>query len=430
MKTTATTSILLAAAICAHAEISTMAGFADVREAAVWARFDTPAANASAQFFESKNPEKKFDAKILPIGGAQNPAVAKIALEGLSPSTEYTYVVSDGKSSSAGKIATAPDYKGRTPPPDFSFVVLGANHVNDPKFDEPFRTPGGDFEILDAAKNKSPAFALWVGAQNVYRHADSASRFAMASRLADFRAFKPARALLNSQANYGVLGANTLADSSVAGAKNHIDVFGEFWCNPQAAESSSRAYSFSYADADFFVLDDFSNSSNLDYKNDRPVRLGDAQMRWLFSALLNSKATFKFIVMNTPVANPVESPENFTFASRERNALLAFLSDKKIEGVIVLSSKKGYAEITRFIRAGAYPVFELSAGPLTDRPAKEITEMNYFRVPGSSVKARSFAQVKIEGAENNRAATLSFFDSKGERLFETTIKHSDLKKFD
>ena len=109
MKTTATTSILLAAAICAHAEISTMAGFADVREAAVWARFDTPAANISAQFFESKNPEKKFDAKILPIGCAQNPAVAKIALEGLSPSTEYTYVVSDGKSSSAGKIATAPD---------------------------------------------------------------------------------------------------------------------------------------------------------------------------------------------------------------------------------------------------------------------------------------------------------------------------------
>lgn len=141
-------------------------------------------------------------------------------------------------------------------------------------------------------------------------------------------------------------------------------------CNPQAAESSSRAYSFSYADADFFVLDDFSNSSNLDYKNDRPVRLGDAQMRWLFSALLNSKATFKFIVMNTPVANPVESPENFTFASRERNALLAFLSDKKIEGVIVLSAKKGYAEITRFIQRWRVSRFRAFRRP-ANRPPRQ-----------------------------------------------------------
>ncbi len=410
--------------------ITTMVGASDVREATVWAKFGTNPKNVSAKFFNAKKPEEKFDAKILPLGGEYNPEVLKIVMEGLEPGAEYRYEISDGKETSSGSVATQADYKGRTPPPDFSFVVIGANHINDKRFDEPFREPGGEYEIFESAKNTKPAFAIWAGTLNNYRNADVGSRSAMASRLSDLRSLPQASAFLNSQPNYGVPNSNTLSDSSSPSAPNHTAVYDIFWCNPPRAEESSRAYSFSYADADFFILDDFSNRTNLDYKNLRPKMLGDSQLDWLFCALQNSKATFKFVVMNTPITNPVESAENFTFADSERKRLLAFLSDKKIEGVIMISGKKSYAEITRYIRAGSYPIFELTAGPMTARPAKEVSEMNYFRVPSSATLGRSFAQVKVEGAEGSRTVTLSFFDSKGNAGFSVSIKQDDLKKFD
>ena len=252
----------------------------------------------------------------------------------------------------------------------------------------------------------------------------------MLSRQLELRALPEARALLNAQPNYGVLGTNTLPDASSRGAKNHIAAFGAIWCNPPTAEKSSQAYTFSYADADFFVLDDFSNRSNLDYKQARPQMLGQPQLDWLFTALQNSKATFKFVVMNTPAMNPVENADNFTFAKDERKRLMAFLSDKKIGGVVFISGKKGYGEITRNIRAGSYPIYEITAGPATARPNKEIAEMNYFRVPSSATLARSFAQIKIEGAEGARTLTMTFVNSKGDTLFSTTIKQSDLQKFE
>ena len=85
---------------------------------------------------------------------------------------------------------------------------------------------------------------------------------------------------------------------------------------------------------------------------------------------------------------------------------------------------------TRHIRAGSYPIYEITAGPTTARPNKEISEMNYFRVPSSATLARSFAQVKIEGAEGARTLTMTFINAKGDALFSTTIKQSDLQKFE
>lgn len=416
--------------MCASASLLTMAGSADIREASVWAKLDNPSEGVSAKFFAAKNPDKKFEAKIVQLGDKYNPEIVKIVLENLSPATEYVYEVSNGGQKSTGQIKTQADYKTRTPPPDFTFVALGANHINDKIFDEAFREPGGEYEIFEAVKNTKPAFALWVGALNNYRNADTGSRSAITSRLAELRALAQARPLLNSQPNYGVFGANVLSDASSKSAANHSKVFDIFWCNPENAVGNARAYSFSYADADFFVLDDFSNSSNLDYKSARPKMLGDEQLEWLFTAIQNSKATFKFIVMNTPVFNPVENGKNFTHAEQERKRLLNFLSDKKIEGIIAISGKKDYGEVTRFIRAGSYPVTEVTAGPLTARAAKEVSEMNYFRVPSSSTLCRSFVQIKIEGAEGSRAATITFFNSKGEAGFSTTIRESDLKKFD
>ncbi len=351
---------------------------------------------------------------------------SEVIFRNLEPNTEYKYVV-DGIS---GSFKTKPDYLGRTPPPDFSFVTLGDNYINDEKYDLPFKKNGGEFDIYRSVLSTKTNFAIWVGTQNVLRNADIGSKSAIYNRLLQARLSPLMRPIFNSFPNYSVPNADKIPDSSSPSAMYKMEAFDKLWANPQGAEKTSRAYSFSYADVDFFVLDDFSNRSNLDYAEDRPRLLGKSQLKWLFTSLLNSKATFKFIVMNTPIANPVNSKDNFTFASEERNALLGFLSDKKIEGVIMLSGKKGYGEITKLVRAGAYPIFEATSAPLTDRPSKEVHEMNYFRVPSSTMLERAFTQVKIEGAEGSRVAVISFFNSKGKATFTISIKESELRKFE
>ncbi len=351
---------------------------------------------------------------------------SEVVFRNLEPNTEYKYVV-DGVS---GSFKTKPDYLGRTPPPDFSFVVLGDNYINDEKYDPPFKKNGDEFDIYKSLLATNPTFAIWVGTQNSLRNADIGSKSGIFNRLLQARLSPLMKKLFNTIPNYSVPNADIIPDASSPSASYKMEAFDKLWANPQGVEKTSRAYSFSYADIDFFVLDDFSNRSNLDYAEDRPRLLGKTQLKWLFTALLNSKATFKFIVMNTPIANPVNGRDNFTFAAEERNALLGFLSDKKIEGVIMLSGKKGYGEITKLVRAGAYPIYEATSAPLTARPSNEVHEMNYFRVPSSTMLKRAFTQIKIEGAEGSRVAVISFFDSKGKAGFSLSIKESDLRKFE
>ena len=353
-----------------------------------------------------------------------------VSVSGLAPNTAYAYELSSDGATVAGKFKTAPDYKNRTPPPDFTFAVLGKNHINDQPFDVPFRTNGGEYEIFEAIAAANPDFAIWACGADTLRPADTGSLEAMLARFAKSRAKKSARKLLLNAPNYGVMADAAsgvgVADKHSPAAANARAAFEAIWALPQK-NADGAYYAFSYADADFFVLDCCSQRSNLDFKQYMPQILGQEQIEWLMANLQASKANFKIIILNTPLANPVKSPENFTFAAGERKQLMDFLVLKRIEGVVVISANKNFGEITKFVRAGGYPIYDLTAGALTDRPAEDVQEMNYFRVPNSLVKCRSYALVKIDGPENDRRITLSFFDSKGKQLFALTLKLSQLK---
>lgn len=353
----------------------------------------------------------------------------KISLENLAPNTRYKYTFKGTSGEASGVFKTAPDYKDKTPPPDFSFAVIGKNYVNDKPFDVPFRTNGGEYEIFGSVENAKPDFALWVGGIDTLRPADTGSEGAMFYRFQKARALPEARGML---ANVPSFGATAPAAFSTERADKYSPcapfakaAFDALWANPQ--NGGARYYAFSYADADFFVLDTCFERSDLDYKSHRAEILGAEQMKWLMANLEASRANFKIVVLATPFANPVKNPDNFTAAEGERRQLLDFLALKQIEGLLFVSGNKNYAEATRFIRAGGYPIFEITAGAFTDRPAADITEVNYFRVPNSAVKARSFVLVKIDGAENDRRASFTIIDAKGKTLWQTSVKQSELK---
>ncbi len=358
-----------------------------------------------------------------------SPSTSVVEIDGLSPATKYAYTISDSNETLAGTFKTSPDYLDRTPPPDFSFAVFGTNHFNDKPFDHPFKTEGGEYEIFATAQKNGTDFAVWAGGLDTLRNADKSSELAHISRFAKAAANPQAQKILLNMPNYGVVsgaafGSNT-ADKFSATSKNAKSAFEKTWAWQFAADEAAY-YSFSFSDAEFFVLDVCSRRSNLDFRSSLPEILGREQMTWLEANLAESKATFKIIVAGMPITNPVKSDTNFTFADRERKELLEFLASKKIGGLFVVSANKPYAEITRFIRAGAYPITELTAGASTARADGEQTQTNYFRMPSSLVKKRSFAVVKIFGAENDRQISVSIIGTNGETLFKTSLKNSEL----
>ena len=405
----------------------------DYTQANIWVLQDKQQQDISVVVRDAKS-GKETSASDLSIDNATitDGRIRKIKVNELSPNTKYTYEVKDNQTQQSikGSFTTTPDYKDRTPPPDFSFVVLGKNYENDAPFDVPFRTNGGEYEIFETVANTKPCFAIWAGGTDTLRPADMGSREAMLSRFAKSRMQKFAQKLLQNTSNYGVMASVSFgtdnADKYAPSAKNAKDAFDSFWVIPQK-NGESFYYSFSYSDVDIFVLDCCSQRSNLDYKEHMPKILGAEQIKWLMANLSASKATFKIIVSNIPFANPVSSPKNFTFAEKERKEILDFLALKKIEGIIFISANKNYAETTRLIRAGAYPLYEATVGALTDRPANDVSEMNYFRQPNSLIKKRSFLNVKVDGSENDRHITLSFIDAKGIQAYSFTLKQSDLQ---
>ncbi len=101
---------------------------------------------------------------------------------------------------------------------------------------------------------------------------------------------------------------------------------------------------FSYAQADFFMLDsrsqrdpngtpDGPETSMLDGN-----KLGaQGQLEWLKQGLLNSKAKWKFIVSPVVFNKTFEKLDSWYGFQYERSELLKFIQDNSITGVIVLS---------------------------------------------------------------------------------------------
>lgn len=427
-------TILTAAAAVAFstvAQASSMVGATDMREARIVSVDSGAGAERAVCEVFPKGAAAEAKAHAAESREHLNAAtVSKFRIHSLMPSSEYEYQIKiDGKAVSKGSFKTSPDYEGRTPPPDFSFVVAGNQFTNEKEFDAPFRTNGGGYEIFSEIRKSAPSFVIWADNIDTARNADFGSQSGMNARYLGAIGQPGLSDLLSAQPNYGALGIKTFArsneDCSASSAPRAIGAFNAFWANPESALKDSAAYSFKYSDAEFFVLDDCSNRSLLDHGKDTPRFLGEKQMKWLKCALQNSTAKFKFIVINSPAANPVNSPAHFKH-SRERDELVSFLTEKKISGVIFISANKDYGEVTKLVRAGAYPIYDFTVPPLTGRPAKEAQELNFFRLPSSGIFQRGFAKFTVEGPEDARAVNVSIFGTDGARLFNMALSQSEL----
>jgi len=411
-----------------------MVGAPEMRAMPLWVQLDGPGEVQFAYWPSGQTSRRAVTAKQAATRETGYTVTAVAAP--LEPGMTYDYeVIIDGSTvrdiPHDTRFSTTPFFTDRAPPPDFT-VALGSGHiVNDAPYDPLNRTPGGGYSIFLAILAKQPDLMIWAGDAVNLREPDWGSREGMIARYSKNRARSELQPLLAAIPHAAAFGRGEFGPDNTGKHFRNLEdahaTFELFWPNPPAIPSvGGQATSIRYGDAEFFLVDD-RTFRDLEHFSSRQQILGEAQIEWLRRALQESTATFKVVVTGSPALSPSDSPRNLKAAAKEHSELMEVLRRDEIDGLIFVAGGKAFGELTKMVRANAPDLYELTVGPLTDRPAERTAEMNFYREPNTSTFTRQFATLRFHGPEGSRQITLTVFDTNGTQLWTKTLAESQMR---
>lgn len=421
-----------------------MLGTVELRTAKIWVEVK-PGSSVVLQYWKQgdlksvKLIEKKTD---------RNEWFAPIVFDlvGLQFNTTYEYKISINQSQittpkkADGSFTTKDLWQWRKPAPDFSFLTGSCAYFNEPIYDRPGKPYGGDSSIFESMAKEKAAFMLWLGDSWYTRDVDYNDAWGLWYRASHDRSMPVLQNFLKSTSHIAIwddhdYGPNDIGSNYILKDESR-KVFMNYFPNNSFGMNGQGIYSLtSYSDVDVFMLDDRwwrSADALYDSVNGKPntekTMLGRAQMQWLKNSLLFSRATFKIIALGSQVLNPVSPFDKFANCPAEYNELMDFLKQYKVNGVVFLTGDRHHSEIIKVNREGTYPLYDVTASPLTSGthkfsgPEKE----NPYRVLGIDEK-QNYTKFSFSGERNKRKMLVEFFGIKGEKLGEWSILESDLK---
>jgi alkaline phosphatase D len=315
---------------------------------------------------------------------------------------------------------------------DFDFL-FGSCALMNTDFSR-FMLPGAAVNIFNVMKKQHSRFMVWLGDNIYYLGKQYTSYDRMFMRNLNVRTgFIELREFLASTPNYATwddhdYGWND-SDKKFPFKDSSLVIFKGFWPNPYPVKQPFKGnyFTFKYQDAEFFMTDDrFYRDSPGDTAGDF---FGNAQIDWLKDALLNSKATFKFLIVGSQVLDDSYWGESYAKYPKERNDLFDFIAANNIKGVILLTGDRHYAELSKRNWKG-YTLYDFTSSPLTSvvinyRHVKGYH--NTYNVPGSLFYKRNFGKIALSGPAGNRVCKLELYSNVGKRLWSYDIKSSELE---
>ncbi|EQA35242.1 PhoD-like phosphatase [Leptospira inadai serovar Lyme str. 10] len=405
-----------------------MVGYSTHKEVKLWVQTKIPAKVYAEYFPVGESNRKKKTQETTTRHDQGN--VAHLLADELEPGKKYSYLLYvDGnpiEPINKQEFRTQPIWIGKqSGPPDFRFALGSCAFVNDSKYDTQPKPYGGDYQIFHSILSQNPEFMLWMG-DNIYlREPDWDSRTGFIYRYTQQRALPELQPLLAKVHNYAILddhdwGPND-GDASFWLRDTAEEMFKLFWANPNYAKKGLYG-SFTWGDAQFFLLDDRSFRTANDNKLGKRSYLGDRQLDWLINALIFSKYTFKFVVAGGQVLNPLQVFENYSTYSEERNQLLNAIKKQKLKNVIFLTGDRHFTELSLLEENGEEPIYDLTVSPLTSSTYPPITERNPLRVQNTLVDdKRNFGMIEVTGPLKNRKLTIRIHDFEGKELWTREI---------
>ena len=422
-----------------------MLGHTELRTSKVWVELKPNVKGVKLIYNEVANPKATGTAIQSAIS---NPYTNTVTFEliDLKPASDYVYqlISSDNQTIATGKLRTQSLWQWRTTPPDFSFLAGSCAYFNESPYDRPGRPYGGDSTIFTTMAKEKSDFMLWLGDNWYTREVDYYSGWGLFKRAATDRKIPILQDFWKAMPHYAIwddhdYGWND-ADASYPFKKESRDAFKSYWANPSYGTKEDAVYSkFTWNDVDVFMLDDRWYRSNDNTKdsiggkvNAEKQMFGKEQIGWLKNALLQSNANgninFRIIATGSQVLNPASPFDCFRRFPAEYNDFLDFLAENKINGVVFFTGDRHHSEIIKLDRKGAYPLFDITASPLTSGthsfggPEKD----NPARVLGID-KLQNYARVSFMGKSSDRKMQVEFLGINGELINSWSISQKELK---
>ena len=412
-----------------------MVGYSTMREVKLWLQ-TTAEADIQINYWEKGNTKEIFKSDIYKAE-KNNAFIVQPVIDKVEPGKVYSYEVlinnKKVKKDYPLEFQTQVLWQWHFDPPAFSFATGSGAFINEKPYDRLGKPYGGEYEIFINMYEHHPDFMLWLGDNSYLREADFNSRTGVLKRFTHDRAIKELQPLLGSVHNYAIWDDHDFGhDNSDRGFWNKettLEAFKLFWPNPSFGINGKPGTTtkFSWADADFFLLDDRYYRSPDRRKYGKRQILGDEQIEWLIDNLTYSRAPFKFIAIGGQVLNPTPTEEDYSGYPVEKEKLLKAIQQEGITGVIFLTGDVHRTELTKLKRYGTYPLYDFTISPITSGPTTYHNAPNSLRVKGTLVEKRNYAIFEISGPRKDRELKCTVYDKKGNIFWEYKIKASELK---
>ena len=157
------------------------------------------------------------------------------------------------------------------------------------------------------------------------------------------------------------------------------------------------------------------NQGNKGYKNhyiphtsNDSTILGKDQWHWL-KTQLKKPAQIRIIASSIQFGHEYNGYESWTNFPHERERMLNLIKDSKAEGVLFISGDVHWAEISKVILDGLYPIFDVTSSGLNQKWYK--TENNKNRI-GGKLRANNFGLIEVNWNEET-TISLKVLNKKG-----------------
>ncbi len=428
-----------------------MLGHAGLRYASVWVQTTGPAQLCLEYQLESKAVDSSREPWISSVASKSGtlcqevtPGPAYTALfemDQLHEGATYRYQIlasSDDASESeeiensqvvaSGTFKTQPHFVHRYPAPDFTLAIGSCAYVNDPAYDRPSASYGGQYQVFESLASEKPDAMIWLGDNVYFREGDWESLLGMIHRYRHLRSLPELQRLLTTCPHYAVWDDHDFGPNDATGSwplkRESLEAFKLFWTNPSYGmpEFEGISTAFRVRDVDVFLVDNRYHRTHhaLADSCDRRM-LGQAQINWLVEALKYSRAPFKLVVCGSQVLNSEAVHETFANYPCEQAYLLQRLADEKIHNLVFLTGDRHHSEQAQRT-VGGVVFHEITSSPLTSGVHNQVDEENNrYRVPGSLGKTRGYATLRFSGPTKKRSMLIRFHNQDGKIYYESTI---------
>ncbi|MDZ4818463.1 MAG: alkaline phosphatase D family protein, partial [Planctomycetota bacterium] len=206
------------------------------------------------------------------------------------------------------------------------------------------------------------------------------------------------------------------------------NLFRNTWLNPSYGGGEKQPgcwFDYQYGDVHFIFLDGRYYRANEKHAVNPPTMLGPVQKEWLLKTIGESKSKIKVLIspVTWALGTKGESPDTWHGYQEERQEIMDFLAEKKISGVVLVSSDRHRTDLLRNDRKNGYPIFEFNSGLLTNdsaHPRLATAEFSYNDLP-------TFGMIDFDTVSPEASVTYRIIDILGREHLKFTVFESELK---